>query len=212
MDDIVWSDDEESILRTIGDKCFSMSEVHKKNYVSLQDKLKYYKIPVIIISGINSVIAVGLNSYVSQDVISITNCVLALSCGIIGSIELYLKLAENMNKEYLSGREFYLLHIDIKKTLALSQQNRKVDGHVYLETIYNKYIKTVSNAEVMIGNDLYHDFKEHNKKVDIKIIKNNLEKKIVEKIEMTNLKEIENLNDDEEENIKIINETVNLIT
>ena len=90
MDDIVWSDDEEKILKIIGDKCFTMSEVHKKNYVKLQDKLKYYKIPVIIISGINSVIAVGLNNYLPQDAISITNCLLALTCGIIGSIELYL--------------------------------------------------------------------------------------------------------------------------
>lgn len=153
-----WHDDEENILTVISKKAFDMSEFHKGNYLKLQDQLKYYKIPVIIISGINSVIAVGLSDYISQNVISVTNCVLALTCGIIGSIELYLKISENMNREYISGRDLYLLHIDIKKTLALEPQNRNVDGDVYLSSIYNKYIKTVSNAEIMIGHNLFHDF------------------------------------------------------
>ena len=153
-----WSRDEEDILSVLSDKAFLMSEFHKKKYTSLQNQLKYYKIPIIVLSGINSVIAVGMTEYMSQNAISATNCLLALTCGIIGSIELYLKISENMNKEYISGRDFYLLHIDIKKTLALQQTNRKVDGSVYLTSIYNKYIKNVANAQLMTGNNLQHDF------------------------------------------------------
>ena len=103
-----------------------------------------------------------MNDYIDQNVISVTNCLLALVCGIIGSVELYLKISENMNREYISGRDLYLIHIDIKKTLALKSQNRNVDGDVYLSTMYNKYIKNVSNAEIMIGNKLYHDFEPSN--------------------------------------------------
>tara|TARA_B100000424_G_C22876846_1_gene466853 strand:+ start:532 stop:1029 length:498 start_codon:yes stop_codon:yes gene_type:complete len=153
-----WHKDEENILHVISQKAFDMSEFHKNNYLILQNTLKYYKIPVIVISGINSVIAVGLNDYIEQNIISVTNCLLALICGIIGSIELYLKISENMNREFISGRDLYLLHIDIKKTLALEPQNRNVDGDVYLTNVYNKYIKNVSNAEIMIGNKLFHDF------------------------------------------------------
>lgn len=156
-----WSADEEGILKVISEKCFLMSEYHKKKYLKLQNKLKYYKIPVIIISGINSVIAVGMSEYLPQNVISATNCILALICGIIGSIELYLKLSDNMNREFMCGRDFYLLHIDIKKTLALRHNNRRVAGSVYLNTIYTKYIKTVSGAQVMIGDSLIHNFDEY---------------------------------------------------
>lgn len=153
-----WSEDEENILKVLSDKSFQMSEFHKKNYIRLEQQLKYYKIPVIVISGINSVVAVGMSEYLSQNAISATNCVLALVCGIIGSIELYLKISENMNREYISGRDFYLLHIDIKKTLALHMSNRNVDGDVYLTAIYNKYIKNVANAAIMTGTDLVHEF------------------------------------------------------
>ena len=153
-----WHKDEETILNVLSDKAFEMSEFHKQNYLQLQKQLKYYKIPVIVISGINSVVAVGLADYMSQNIISATNCILALVCGIIGSIELYLKISENMNREFISGRDLYLLHIDIKKTLALTPVNRNVDGDVYLTASYNKYIKNVANAQIMTGTGLAHNF------------------------------------------------------
>lgn len=156
--EMLWSNDEEIILQTIGDKCFSMSEHHKKKYIELKNKLKFYKIPVIIISGINSVISVGMSDYIEQNIISAITCILALITGIIGSIELYLKLSDNMNSEFISGRDFYLLHIDIKKTLTLKRENRGVSGQVYMDMSYNKYIKLMSGAQVMVGRNLEHIF------------------------------------------------------
>ena len=32
-----WSDDEESILKILSEKCFIMSEFHKKRYIELQN-------------------------------------------------------------------------------------------------------------------------------------------------------------------------------
>ena len=156
--EMLWSTDEETILQTIGDKCFSMSEHHKKKYIELKNKLKFYKIPVIILSGLNSVISVGMSDYIEQNIISAITCILALITGIIGSIELYLKLSDNMNSEYISGRDFYLLHIDIKKTLTLKRDNRGVSGQVYMDMSYNKYIKLMSGAQVMVGRNLEHIF------------------------------------------------------
>ena len=181
-----WTRDEERILKIISEKCFLMSEYHKKRYIELQNKLKYYKIPVIIISGINSVIAVGMSEYLPQNVISATNCILALICGIIGSIELYLKLSDNMNSEFMSGRDFYILHIDIKKTLALRHCNRRVAGNVYLNTIYTKYIKTVSGAQVMTGESLIHNFEEYYSPESIKEIERR-KSIVLSKIELDNL-------------------------
>lgn len=155
-----WNRDEENILKLLSEKCFTMSEYHKKEYIRYKKILKYYKIPVIIISGINSVIAVGMSDYLSQQAISATNCVLSLLCGIICSIELYLKISDNMNSEFISGRDFHLMHIDITKTLALAEENRGIAGHIYLNNIYSKYIETLSKAQTMTGVSLIHDFKE----------------------------------------------------
>lgn len=176
-----WSRDEERILEVLSQKAFDMSEHHKKNFRSLQQQLKYYKIPIIVISGINSVVAVGMDTYLSQETISATTCLLSLMCGIIGSIELYLKISENMNQEFISGRDFFLLHIDIKKTLALESKNRNVDGDVYLSGIYNKYVKNVGAADIMLGPKLFHSFEER----DVRRLKMEIERDLKQQEEQT---------------------------
>ena len=73
-----WSEDIETVLKTIGSKSFILSEYHKQRYINLLDKQKYFKIPVIIFSGINSVVAVGFSNYIPQTTISMIICLLSL--------------------------------------------------------------------------------------------------------------------------------------
>ena len=154
----MWTSDEESILKTISNKCFLMSEYHKNIYLTLHKKISYFKIPIIVLSGMNSVIAVGFQSYVEQGTISAINSLLSLICGIIGSIELYLKINERMDTEYKCGRDFYILYIEIEKTLSLSRNNRSVDGKTYLDDRFNEYIQLISNAQFVYGDDAKHLF------------------------------------------------------
>ena len=74
----VWTDDEEGILKTLTDTCFELSQHHIHKYNQLEKNIKYFKIPVIILSGMNSVIAVGTSQYLDQSIISAINCILAL--------------------------------------------------------------------------------------------------------------------------------------
>ena len=141
-----WTTDQENIIREISKSCFEYSQNHLSNYEEYEKKLKYYKIPVIIISGINSVIAVGFGDYLNQDIISITTCMLSLSCGIIGSIELFLKIESTMNTEYHSGRDLFLLHIECNKMLALDRTHRDIAGNVFLDEIYSRYTKLLGSA------------------------------------------------------------------
>ena len=79
---------------------------------------------VIILSAINSVFAVGLQPYMEQSAISITNCFVSMICGIITSIELYLSIQSNMENELSASKDFYILGVDIYKTLNLNRENR----------------------------------------------------------------------------------------
>ena len=162
----MWTSDEESILKTISNKCFLMSEYHKNIYFKLNKKISYFKIPIIVLSGMNSVIAVGFQSYVEQGTISAINSLLSLMCGIIGSIELYLKINERMDTEYKCGRDFYILYIEIEKTLNLSRKNRSVDGKTYLDDRFNEYIQLISNAQFIYGDDAKHLFSDDKDIVD----------------------------------------------
>jgi putative salt-induced outer membrane protein YdiY len=50
-----WTEDIESILKNVLENCSLISEHHKKEYTELQERLKYFKVPVIVISAVNSV-------------------------------------------------------------------------------------------------------------------------------------------------------------
>lgn len=86
-----WTDDIDKVLGNIRVNCIILSKAHKERYFALKDTLKWYRLPVIILNGANSIIAVGLQPYATQGAISLTTSLIALTCGIIGSIELFLE-------------------------------------------------------------------------------------------------------------------------
>ena len=130
-----------------------MSEIHKGNWAELKERQKWFKVPVIVLSGINSVLAAGVLS-MDADVVSTVSCILALTVGVIGSVELYLGISEHMNTEYVSGRDFTIMHFDITKTLALRPEERGVGGQVYLEHMSNDYRSYVKNSEPVVGAEI----------------------------------------------------------
>ena len=61
--------------------------------------------------------------------------------GIITSFELYLNIATNVEKSLQTSSQFYLLSIDIYKTLSLLPANRGTDALTYLSDKYADYCK-----------------------------------------------------------------------
>jgi len=107
------SEDIERRLEAIQDNSAQQSLISKQEYLELIYLQRFFKIPVIVLSGINSVFAVGLNAYASQDAVSIINCILAFICATIGSIELYLNISKKIEISLSSFQSFYLLSIKI---------------------------------------------------------------------------------------------------
>lgn len=143
-----WTADIECILESIRLNCVLLAKEHRRNYFSSRETLKYFKIPVILLSSVNSICSVGLKDYLQQDTISMITCLLALVCGILGSIELYLAVEKDMQTALQSQRDFYLLGIDIYKTLSLIRDHRPT-AKEYLEKQYAEYCKLVENSSVV---------------------------------------------------------------
>ena len=144
-----WSDDIDKVLDNIRTNCVILSKLHKQRYFELQSSLKYYRMPVIILNGINSIFAVGLQPYIYQGTISLTNSLIALTCGIIGSIELYLGIQKRLENDMISQRDYYLLSIDIYKTLSLDKANRPIPAKDFLEKSYNIYTKLIESSSTL---------------------------------------------------------------
>jgi hypothetical protein len=144
-----WTEDIENVLEKIRKNSSILSEEHKQTYFRLKNTLQYFRLPLIVISGINSVVSVGMQQYLEQSAISGITCVLSLICSIIGSIELFLAIQKRVEGELISSREYYLLTIDIQKTLLLNREHRPLPAKEYLEKIYNTYIKLTENSNLV---------------------------------------------------------------
>jgi hypothetical protein len=144
-----WSEDIEKVLDQIRINSVILSKQHKKRYFYLKNILLYFRLPVIIISGINSIVSVGLQSYLNQGTISMMTCLLALTCSIIGSIELYMAIQTSMENELMASKDYYILSIDIHKTLTLTNQHRPIPAKEYLDKKYNEYVKLYENSNLL---------------------------------------------------------------
>jgi hypothetical protein len=145
-----WTSFNENILENIRLNSVMLSEYHKTRYLYLKGYIKYFRIPLIILSSVNAVASVGLSPYVkSQNSISGLTCLISLICGIITSIELYLGLEQDLANELLNSKQFYLLSIDIFKTLSLSREERSIDGKTFLDNKYQCYCELIKNSNLL---------------------------------------------------------------
>ena len=144
-----WTNDIENILENIRSNCVILSKEHKARYFYLKNTLRYFRLPIIIISAFNSVISVGITEFLPQTTISLLNCFFSLIVGIIGSIELYLQINNQMENSLLISKEFYLLSIDIFKILSLERQNRHQNGQKFLDDKFIIYHKLIENSNLI---------------------------------------------------------------
>jgi hypothetical protein len=165
-----WSDDIEALLRDMEYNSGILSQIHKTNYLALHEYIKYFKLPIIILSSVNSIFSVGLNAYLNQSLVSSINCLISLICGIISSIELYLGLQKKIENELLSYRDYYLLSVKINNCLKLKREHRtEPNGQLFLTDITNEYTGLFESSEIHSQN-----FRDRLISIDITKTKNKL--------------------------------------
>jgi hypothetical protein len=139
----------DKILNNIRHNCVNLSIYHNKRYHLYKNVLfSGFRVPLILLSGGNSFIAVGMQNYLSQQSISLLNALISILCGIITSIELLLNLQKRMESELDSYKNYYKLSIEIFRFIKLDESEREESGITYLPKIYETYETLVitSNA------------------------------------------------------------------
>jgi hypothetical protein len=193
--ELIWSDGIELALNDMRNKSVINADYHKKNYYFFKGYIKYFRIPTIIFSGMNSVFSVGLQPYLSQSIISVLCCSISLICGIIASIELFLGLQNVIDNELMLSKEFYILSYDIFKTLSVERQYRTLDGKIYLDNTHTKYCNLIEKG------DLLNIVKEKMKRLKIDSAEEELKKQIDKEIQnFISIKTIQNEENKNEEN------------
>jgi len=68
------------ILDNMRINCSNLSEYYIYRYQRNKRTLTYFRVPIILFSGVNVFIAVGLQTYLDQTKISIINSIIYLVC------------------------------------------------------------------------------------------------------------------------------------
>ena len=147
--EIKWTLEVEELLEKLRINCVNLSEYHRKRYYHYKGYGKYFRIPLIVLASINATASVGLQPLMEQQIISGITCLIGMMMGIIGSIELYLGIQQNMELELKQSKEFYSLSIDLFKMLSLRRENRSEDGKDYLNKRYGDYIKLCEASNLL---------------------------------------------------------------
>lgn len=140
------SNDIEGVLDRIRQNSNLLANYHRKRYLTLKSRLKFYRIPIIVISALNSVGAVSLQGFLGQTYISLINMFLSLIVGVIGSIEMFYQITKQLEVELIGSKEFYILSCDIYKWLSLEEGNRVSSPKEFLNESYTRYIKLIETS------------------------------------------------------------------
>ena len=118
-------------------------------------------------SSIVSVAAVSLSSYINQTNSDSIICLMSLSVSIINSIEIYLKISDNVELELDSSKKYMNLSTDIYMLLQLNKSNRLSSPELILKKFYERYIDLINSSNLI-------DYKYPDKLLEIPKIKNGI--------------------------------------
>jgi hypothetical protein len=134
-----WHDKEEEFLKKLELQCNSYHAYFNKDYMYYHGLASKFNIPILIVSSINALCAISLNDFLGQRYVSILNAILSAGTGVLGSIQLYLKINEKMSNALRSGILMKRLALKISKELSIDREQRATEGQAFLSECFSEF-------------------------------------------------------------------------
>jgi hypothetical protein len=141
-----WTDKEEEFLMKVSFQSNLYYQYYNKEYINYNNLSRQYNIPILIISAINSLMAISLSQFMPQNIVSIMNAILSATTGILGSIQLFLKINEKMTNCLMASVDFNHLYLKITKELSIERELRASDGKTFLNEAFNEFNQIIDKA------------------------------------------------------------------
>jgi hypothetical protein len=142
----VWHDEEQGFLKELEKQANLMQDMYRKDYVYYHGLAQKFNIPIIAISALNALTAVVLNDFVHQRYVSIINAVLSAGTGVLGSVQLYLKINEKMTNALRASLTMKKLALKISKELTLEPEHRVTEGKTFLNECHSEFVTCVEQG------------------------------------------------------------------
>ena len=134
-----WHDKEEAYLKKIEAQCNAYHSYFNKDYMYYHSLSSRFNIPILVVSSINALTAISLNDFLVQRYVSILNAVLSAGVGILGSIQLYMKINEKMANALRSGILMKRLALKISKEMSIDREQRGTVGQQFLQECFSDF-------------------------------------------------------------------------
>jgi hypothetical protein len=141
-----WHDSEEEFLKKIEKQSNHYHKHYANEYTYYNHLSSKFNIPILIVSAINALTAVALNSFVDQKYVSIMNAVLSAGTGVLGSIQLYMKLNEKMANALRSSIAMKRIALRISKELTVARDIRVTEGLTFLQECFSEFNTTLESG------------------------------------------------------------------
>jgi hypothetical protein len=141
-----WHKKEEDFLEKIEKQCNAYTNYFTKDYTYYHALSSRFNIPILIVSSINALTAISLNDFLSQRYVSILNAVLSAGTGILGSIQLYMKINEKMANALRSQILMKRLALKISKELSIDREQRATEGQAFLQECFGEFNAALEQA------------------------------------------------------------------
>lgn len=144
-----WTREECKFLELLEEQCNIYERYHNKNHEYYNVLSRRFNIPILLISAINSLTAVILQSFIPQEYVSIINATASAGTGVLGSIQLYLKLNEKMTVSLKSAMTFKAIAVKISKELTLDENERSQSGSSFLADRFSEFNAAIEQSGLM---------------------------------------------------------------
>jgi hypothetical protein len=151
-----WHQDEDEFLIKLEQQCNTYYEHHNKDHMYYQKLSSKFNVPILVVSAINALTAVGLNSFVRQEYVSVLNAILSSGTGVLGSIQLYLKINEKMTNSIRASILMKRLALKISKELSIAPDHRVTDGQAFMNDCFAEF-----NTALEQGNPIEETLANH---------------------------------------------------
>ena len=141
-----WHDKEEAFLKKIEAQCNAYHAYFNKDYQYYHTLSSRFNIPILVISSINALTAISLNEFLTQTYVSILNAILSAGTGILGSIQLYMKINEKMANALRSGILMKRLALKISKEMSIDREQRGTVGQQFLQECFSEFNAALEQA------------------------------------------------------------------
>lgn len=146
MKEDAWHEKQEDFLNKIEHQCNAYSTYFNKDYQYYHRLSSKFNIPILVVSSINALTAISLNDFLGQRYVSILNAVLSAGTGILGSIQLYMKINEKMANALRSGILMKRLALKISKEMSIDRAQRSTEGQAFLQECFSEFNAALEQA------------------------------------------------------------------